>query len=181
MGNNGYCLFVDEDFDLGFLGCEVMSNELIVYAFLFVQWSGCCCCLCFWVFDVLGCISLCDYFIVHIVRVVFGLHLVGNIICTSCNHTTVSSFWFVIVDRCDLVISANGKTEKIASGLLNPFLSHLKTAQEQMAKGGYSIILEPEFGSDAAWFTKSTVERCVVESTASVLFRVFATCLICLT
>lgn len=49
-----------------------------------------------------------------------------------------------------------------------------------MAKGGYSIILEPESGSDAAWFTKSTVERCVVESTASVLFRVFATCLICL-
>jgi hypothetical protein len=69
----------------------------------------------------------------------------------------------LLLDRCDLVISANGKTEKIASGLLNPFLSHLKTAQEQMAKGGYSIILEPESGSDATWFTKSTIERSVME------------------
>ncbi|KAM1281702.1 hypothetical protein ACFX2H_022146 [Malus domestica] len=76
--------------------------------------------------------------------------------------------------RCDLVISANGMTEKIASGLLNPFLSHLKTAQEQMAKGGYSIILEPESGSDAAWFTKSTVQRFVrFVSTPEVLERVY--------
>ncbi|CAN6725971.1 unnamed protein product [Malus baccata var. baccata] len=76
--------------------------------------------------------------------------------------------------RCDLVISANGKTEKIASGLLNPFLSHLKTAQEQMAKGGYSIILEPESGSDATWFTKSTVERFVrFVSTPEILERVY--------
>ncbi|PRQ36644.1 hypothetical protein RchiOBHm_Chr4g0393911 [Rosa chinensis] len=76
--------------------------------------------------------------------------------------------------RCDLVISANGKMEKIASGLLDPFLSHLKTAQEQMAKGGYSIILEPESGSDAAWFTKSTVERFVrFVSTPEVLERVY--------
>lgn len=65
--------------------------------------------------------------------------------------------WFIF--RCDLVISANGKTEKIASGLLNPFLAHLKAARDQMAKGGYSIILEPEAGRDAAWFTKATVER----------------------
>ncbi|KAL6189443.1 hypothetical protein ACLB2K_040832 [Fragaria x ananassa] len=77
--------------------------------------------------------------------------------------------------RCDLVISANGKTEKIASGLLNPFLSHLKTAQEQMAKGGYSIILVPESCSDAAWFTKSTVERFVrFVSTPEVLERVYS-------
>lgn len=58
-----------------------------------------------------------------------------------------------------MVISANGKEEKIASGLLNPFLAHLKSAQEQMAKGGYSIVLEPEPGSDSMWFTKGTVER----------------------
>ena len=70
-------------------------------------------------------------------------------------------FCFLILFRCDLVISANGKTEKIASGLLNPFLAHLKIAQEQMAKGGYSIILEPEPGSDASWFTKGTIERFV--------------------
>lgn len=76
--------------------------------------------------------------------------------------------------RCDLLISANGKTEKMASGLLNPFLAHLKTAQEQMAKGGYSIILEPAPGSDASWFTKGTVERFVrFVSTPEVLERVY--------
>jgi hypothetical protein len=58
-----------------------------------------------------------------------------------------------------LVITVNGKKEKIASGLLNPFLSHLKTAQDQMDKGGYSIVLEPEGGNDASWFTKGTLER----------------------
>lgn len=76
--------------------------------------------------------------------------------------------------RCDLVITANGKTEKIASGLLNPFVAHLKTAQDQIDKGGYSIILEPQRGSDATWFTKGTVERFVrFVSTPEVLERVF--------
>ena len=45
-----------------------------------------------------------------------------------------------------MVKSANGKEEKIASGLVNPFLAHLKTAHEQIG-------LEPELGSDATWFT----------------------------
>ncbi|CAD5196475.1 unnamed protein product [Musa acuminata subsp. malaccensis] len=75
--------------------------------------------------------------------------------------------------RCDLVIIANDKTEKIASGLLNPFLAHLKAAQDQIAKGGYSIILEPDPETDAAWFTKGTVERFVrFVSTPEVLERV---------
>lgn len=52
-----------------------------------------------------------------------------------------------------------GKKEKLASGLLNPFLSHLKAAQDQMDKGGYSIVLEPEGVNDASWFTKGIVER----------------------
>ncbi|XAR48953.1 hypothetical protein NMG60_11031948 [Bertholletia excelsa] len=76
--------------------------------------------------------------------------------------------------RCDLVISANGKMEKIASGLLNPFLAHLKTAQDQIAKGGYSILLEPEPGSDATWFTKGMMERFVrFVSTPDILERVY--------
>ncbi|WOL15934.1 hypothetical protein Cni_G24716 [Canna indica] len=75
--------------------------------------------------------------------------------------------------RCDLVIIANGKTEKLASGLLNPFLAHLKTAQDQVAKGGYSIILEPDPEIDTSWFTKGTVERFVrFVSTPEVLERV---------
>ncbi|XWS39167.1 hypothetical protein CRYUN_Cryun18bG0026800 [Craigia yunnanensis] len=76
--------------------------------------------------------------------------------------------------RCDLVISANGKTEKMASGLLNPFLAHLKTAQEQMDKGGYSIILQPDPSIDATWFTKGAVERFVrFVSTPEILERVY--------
>ncbi|XP_022740087.1 COP1-interacting protein 7-like [Durio zibethinus] len=76
--------------------------------------------------------------------------------------------------RCDLVISANGKTEKMASGLLNPFVAHLKSAQEQMAKGGYSIILQPDPSIDATWFTKGTVEMFVrFVSTPEILERVY--------
>jgi hypothetical protein len=63
-----------------------------------------------------------------------------------------------------LIICVNGKIEKVASGLVQPFLDHLKTAQDQVAKGGYSIILEP--GSDATWFTKGTVERFTLFSNA---------------
>ncbi|TVU44266.1 hypothetical protein EJB05_03702 [Eragrostis curvula] len=75
--------------------------------------------------------------------------------------------------RCDLVVVANGRKEKIASGLLNPFVAHLKVAQEQIAKGGYSITLEPDPETDAPWFTRGTVERFVrFVSTPEVLERV---------
>lgn len=76
--------------------------------------------------------------------------------------------------RCDLFIIANEKKEKIASGLLNPFLAHLKVAQDQIAQGGYSILLEPNPDSDATWFTKGTVERFVrFVSTPEILERVY--------
>ncbi|CAK9165748.1 unnamed protein product [Ilex paraguariensis] len=76
--------------------------------------------------------------------------------------------------RCDLIIIANERKEKVASGLLTPFLAHLKTAQDQIAKGGYSILLETEAGSDATWFTKGTVERFVrFVSTPEILERVY--------
>ncbi|CAH2047019.1 unnamed protein product [Thlaspi arvense] len=77
--------------------------------------------------------------------------------------------------RCDLLVTANGKTEKIATGLLDPFLAHLKTAQDQVSKGGYSIILKPEDSDNAAWFTKGTIERFVrFVSNPDVLERVYA-------
>lgn len=58
-----------------------------------------------------------------------------------------------------MVLIANGRKEKFASGLLKPFLAHLKAAQDQIAKGGYSITLEPSSGFDVPWFTRGTVER----------------------
>ncbi|KAJ0234723.1 hypothetical protein HA466_0271910 [Hirschfeldia incana] len=76
--------------------------------------------------------------------------------------------------RCDLLIIENGKTEKIATGLLDPFLAHLKTAQDQVAKGGYSIVLKPNDCDNAAWFTKATIQRFVrFVSNPDVLERVY--------
>ncbi|KAJ8547220.1 hypothetical protein K7X08_010806 [Anisodus acutangulus] len=76
--------------------------------------------------------------------------------------------------RCDLFIIANDKKEKIASGLLTPFLAHLRTAQDEIAKGGYSILLEPDANVDASWFTKGTMERFVrYVSTPEILERVY--------
>ncbi|PWZ37205.1 hypothetical protein Zm00014a_027781 [Zea mays] len=75
--------------------------------------------------------------------------------------------------RFDLVLIANGRKEKFASGLLKPFLAHLKAAQDQIAKGGYSITLEPSSEFDVPWFTRGTVERFVrFVSTPEVLERV---------
>eukprot|EP00261_Vitis_vinifera_P017687 XP_010647471.2 PREDICTED: uncharacterized protein LOC100854548 [Vitis vinifera] len=73
--------------------------------------------------------------------------------------------------RCDLVIFSGAITEKLASGLLEPFISHLKFAKDQISKGGYSIKLLPP-ATDASWFTKATFERFVrFVSTPEVLER----------
>ncbi|CAN0915562.1 COP1-interacting protein 7 [Linum grandiflorum] len=78
--------------------------------------------------------------------------------------------------RCDLVVfAASGASEKLASGLLQPFVSHLKTANDQISKGGYSIILRPSSSSPISstpWFTKATLQRFVrFVSTPEVLER----------
>ncbi|KAE8713068.1 COP1-interacting protein 7, putative isoform 1 [Hibiscus syriacus] len=62
--------------------------------------------------------------------------------------------------RCDLVIFAGKNNEKLASGLLEPFISHLSSAKDQISKGGYSITLRP-VGSTPSWFTKGTLQRFV--------------------
>ncbi|XP_076889321.1 COP1-interacting protein 7-like [Bidens hawaiensis] len=72
--------------------------------------------------------------------------------------------------RCDLIICAGDCKEKLASGLLEPFISHLKFAKDEAAKGGYSITLSAP--DSASWFTKSTLERFVrFVSTPEVLER----------
>ncbi|CAI9088552.1 OLC1v1022903C1 [Oldenlandia corymbosa var. corymbosa] len=73
--------------------------------------------------------------------------------------------------RCDLVIFAGNKNEKLATGLLEPFISHLQYARDQISKGGYSITLRPSSGH-SSWFTKATLERFVrFVSTPEVLER----------
>ncbi|KAJ7530503.1 hypothetical protein O6H91_14G006200 [Diphasiastrum complanatum] len=83
--------------------------------------------------------------------------------------------------RCELWISAAGVTEKLASGLLKPFLTHLRAAQEQIASGAQSIRLQaPSVTADgrnsgASWFSTGTMQRFVrFVSTPEVLARVSA-------
>ncbi|KAH0651420.1 hypothetical protein KY285_031545 [Solanum tuberosum] len=73
--------------------------------------------------------------------------------------------------RCDLVIFAGENSEKLASGLLEPFLIHLKSAKDQISKGGYSITLRPSI-TNVSWFTKATLQRFVrFVSTPEILER----------
>ncbi|XAR49862.1 hypothetical protein NMG60_11004024 [Bertholletia excelsa] len=64
--------------------------------------------------------------------------------------------------RCELFVSSGGSTEKLASGLLKPFVTHLKVAEEQVALAIQSIKLEADQSKNAkTWFTKGTLERFV--------------------
>ncbi|XP_058005124.1 COP1-interacting protein 7 isoform X2 [Hevea brasiliensis] len=52
--------------------------------------------------------------------------------------------------------------EKLASGLVKPFVTHLKVAEEQVAQAFHSIKLDVERQRNAeTWFTKGTLERFV--------------------
>ncbi|GAB2258033.1 hypothetical protein Droror1_Dr00014193 [Drosera rotundifolia] len=74
--------------------------------------------------------------------------------------------------RCDLVMFAGKSSEKLAFGLLDPFLSHLRTAKDQIGRGGYSITLRPPARDGSKWFTKGTLQRFVrFVSTPEVLER----------
>ncbi|KAL6539249.1 hypothetical protein OROGR_011898 [Orobanche gracilis] len=64
--------------------------------------------------------------------------------------------------RCELFVSSDGSTEKIASGLLKPFVSHLQITEEQLASGSQSVKLEVGRQKNVeTWFTKGTLERFV--------------------
>ncbi|XP_076885755.1 uncharacterized protein LOC143535361 [Bidens hawaiensis] len=64
--------------------------------------------------------------------------------------------------RCELFVSSNGNTEKLASGLVKPFVTHLKVVEEQVASSVQSIKLEVDKRKNVdSWFTKGTLERFV--------------------
>ncbi|KAL0855262.1 hypothetical protein Bca101_060415 [Brassica carinata] len=64
--------------------------------------------------------------------------------------------------RCELFVSTAGNTEKLASGLVKPFVAHLKVAEEQVCREAQSIKLQVESSENAGtWFTKGTLERFV--------------------
>ncbi|CAO2840307.1 unnamed protein product [Amaranthus hypochondriacus] len=63
---------------------------------------------------------------------------------------------------CELLVSYDGTIEKVASGHVKPFVTHLKVAEEQFALAVKSIKLEVDRYKNAeTWFTKGTVERFV--------------------
>ncbi|RDY04378.1 COP1-interacting protein 7 [Mucuna pruriens] len=73
--------------------------------------------------------------------------------------------------RCELLVFSGGIHQKIASGLFEPFVSHLKFVKDEISKGGYSIKLLPPTNA-AFWFTKPTFERFVrFVSTPAILER----------
>ncbi|KAL5755493.1 hypothetical protein ACOSQ2_020239 [Xanthoceras sorbifolium] len=64
--------------------------------------------------------------------------------------------------HCELLVSSDGNTEKLASGLVKPFVTHLKVAEEQAVRAVRSIKLEVGKRDNAeTWFTKGTLERFV--------------------
>ncbi|KAM0959372.1 hypothetical protein TB2_024158 [Malus domestica] len=64
--------------------------------------------------------------------------------------------------RCELFVYSDGNTEKLASGSVKPFVTHLKVAEEQVALAVQSIKLEVDKRRYAeTWFTKGTLERFV--------------------
>ncbi|KAL0463775.1 UNVERIFIED_CONTAM: COP1-interacting protein 7 [Sesamum latifolium] len=64
--------------------------------------------------------------------------------------------------RCELFVSGDGSMEKLASGLLKPFVAHLRIAEEQVASAAQLVKLEVGRSKNAAtWFTKGTLERFV--------------------
>ncbi|KAJ0264030.1 GPI-anchored adhesin-like protein [Hirschfeldia incana] len=64
--------------------------------------------------------------------------------------------------RCELFVSTAGSTERIASGLVKPFVAHLSVAEEHVAREAQSIRLQVESSKNAGtWFTKATLERFV--------------------
>ena len=59
-----------------------------------------------------------------------------------------------------MFVRSEGNTEKLASGSVKPFVTHLRVAEEQVALAVQSVKLEVEKYKNAeAWFTKGTLER----------------------
>jgi len=97
---------------------------------------------------------LTTHFVIFFYFIVFFLK-----ICAFSQFT----YWVVLFlnhkfCRFELLVFNGAVREKIASGLFEPFISHLKFVKDEISKGGYSIRLLPP-SNTAFWFSKSTFER----------------------
>lgn len=67
---------------------------------------------------------------------------------------------FFSLGRCELIVSSSGQSEKLASGLVKPFITHLKVVEEQFTQDVQSIKLETgKFNIGEKCLTKGTLER----------------------
>ena len=81
------------------------------------------------------------------------MHVFESFFC----HNNFDHCWS---GRCELLVSYDGTIEKVASGLVKPFVTHLKVAEEQFALAVKSIKLEVDrYKNVETWFTKGTLER----------------------
>ncbi|KAL5659406.1 hypothetical protein ACJX0J_032569, partial [Zea mays] len=62
---------------------------------------------------------------------------------------------------CELVVCGNGRTEKIASGSVKPFVAHLRAAEEQASAQPPPLAIRLQLERPAPWFSKGTLERFV--------------------
>ncbi|KAG2319791.1 hypothetical protein Bca52824_013004 [Brassica carinata] len=60
--------------------------------------------------------------------------------------------------RCELFVSSNGETEKLASGLIEPFVNHLNVLATQSL---FRAEVERNDNNGKSWFTRRTLERFV--------------------
>lgn len=95
---------------------------------------------------------------------------------TILHHTTPNQgnlFFFLLrfcilfnLHRCEVFIFAGEASESLLTGLVKPFVAHIRVAQEQVERGSHIIRLDPSMGNNRGlmdrayiWFTKGTVER----------------------
>lgn len=81
-------------------------------------------------------------------------------ICETIGYDCLDFGIHCLLGSCELFVTYDGTTEKLAAGLVKPFVTHLKVAEEQVALAVKSIKLEVDRYKDAeTWFTKGTLER----------------------
>jgi len=70
------------------------------------------------------------------------------------------TYFLYVGCSCELFVSYDGTMERLASGLVKPFVANLKAAEQQVASAAKFIKLDAERYNDAkTWFTKGTLER----------------------
>ncbi|GJX91349.1 hypothetical protein Tco_0344675 [Tanacetum coccineum] len=86
------------------------------------------------------------------------------------SHSVVLSFTAANIRRCDLVICAGDCKEKLASGLLEPFVAHLKYAEDQFDVTFGCVNGLDEYSNKSAAYAYKGLQR-VLETRKAVLQR----------